>query len=1062
VSGERWERLQELFHRALALAPGERLALLERECAVDASLRAEVERLLAAHDRAGGFIDRPAAAGLGEGDPGDTAWLPGGRVGAYRLVRALGRGGMGAVYLAERDEGGFTQLVAIKLIKRGMDTDRVLARFRAERQILASLDHPNIARLLDGGSTGDGLPYFAMEYIEGQPIDAFADSRGLGVDDRLRLFLPVCEAVAYAHAQGVVHRDIKPLNTLVTTAGVPKLLDFGIAKVLHDDPDEQTSTVTGLRLLTPDYASPEQIEGLHASVASDVYSLGVILYELLTGRSPYRVPSRTPQEIAAAVRTTEPDRPSTAVSRPGDHSGHLRDRGDRGHTGPASGATAARQLSRRLRGDLDTIVLTALRKEPARRYASVAALADDIRRHLDGRPVLARPDRPAYRAGKFVRRHRTTVLATGLAVVGAVILTAAFLRTRPGLAGGDPTLIAQHSLAPRDRILVADFTDRTGDAALTAAVTEAFRIDLGQSPVVRVLSSWQVRESLERMTQAPDLALDDSLARELAIREGVKAIVTGSLARVAGSYTVNVELVATQGGEALASVRETATDSTRLILAVDRASKALRRRIGESLRELERTPGLDQVTTRSLPALREYTEAQRLVRQGHRTAAIARFQAAIAADTGFASAYLGLGMAYASIGDNGRAFSAGDHAAANASRLPFLERAFLLASRAYGGADYPTAIRIYGEVVARYPDNVPALNNLALVYRDSRQFAQAESLLLQAAALDSTIANLYFGIHGAQVLGGRFDRARETLATIARRFPDHPILLTETMQDAAAQQDWPRAEQAARDQIERMGQDTLQLVDPYEALAGIAMTRGRLAEAERLWDRHLLLSRAGGAMGRHLFGAIQLGWLTLRWRGDTSRAIALVDSVLRVLPLDSLLPADRRYDELARFYLAAGRPRQARALLDGATTNDSLARTPPSERRWTLGVLAAAGGRSAEALEALGDAAATHLCTNCVLPDLGRALEAAGRWQAVAGAYQDYLTTPWLWRYEPDAVELAWTMRRLGEVRERSGDRNGAIEAYGQLLALWRDADPELRPALDSVRGRVRALQGPP
>ncbi|HET9513757.1 MAG TPA: protein kinase, partial [Gemmatimonadales bacterium] len=822
MSGVRWDRLQNLFHQALPLGPAQRAVLLERECQDDESLRTEVERLLAAADRGAGFIEQPAIAHAGTEPASDPVPINR-RIGPYRLMAELGRGGMGAVYLAQRDDGAFTQRVAIKLIKRGMDTDQVLARFRAERQILASLDHPNIARLLDGGTTDDGLPYFAMEYIEGQPIDAFAGERHLTVEQRLALFLQVCDAVAYAHANGVVHRDIKPLNTLVTPGGVPKLLDFGIAKVLQDNPDEITATVTGLRLLTPDYASPEQVEGRRATAASDVYSLGVVLYELLTGCSPYPLSSRTPQEVIAAVCTTEPDRPSAVVTHPGEGTGRPRRAGP--PTGPGSSASNARPLSRRLRGDLDTIVLRALRKEPDRRYASVASLADDIRRHLDGRPVLARAEKLGYRAGKFARRHRTALITAALAVVSAGVLTAIGLTVaRPGAGTERATLFANAALTPRDRILVADFVDRIGDPTLTATVTEAFLIDLGQSPVVRVLTPRQVRASLARMERSPDIALDDSLARELAVREGVKAIVTGTLARLAGSYTINLQLVSAHSGEALLAVRETAADSSQLIAAVDRASKTLRRRIGESLRELEEMPSLEQATTASLPALRLYTEGQRLFRRGQRQMGIDRLEAAVALDTGFAAALSTLSMAHGSVGDVGRAMAYRERALANQARLTFLERSFLVASTAYGNEDYPTAIRSYNGVVERFPDNLPALNNLALAYRDSRQYARAESLFRRAADADSTIANFYFGLHSTQALQGEFARARATLDTIARRFPDDPILLTEELQDAAAQQDWPRAERVAWSHIEKAGADTLQLVDPYEALAGIAQT----------------------------------------------------------------------------------------------------------------------------------------------------------------------------------------------------------------------------------------------
>ncbi|HYC33427.1 MAG TPA: serine/threonine-protein kinase, partial [Gemmatimonadales bacterium] len=397
MNGSRFERLEALFHEALPRSPAERAILLERVCRDDPALGVEVERLLEAHDRAGAFIQVPAATipGLGN-EP-----IAGRRIGPYRVVRELGRGGMGAVYLAERADGAFAQRVAIKLIKRGMDTDHVLARFRAERQILASLDHPNIARLLDGGSTEQGVPFFAMEFIEGEPIDAYADRLSLSVEDRLRLFLQVCGAVTYAHQHLVIHRDIKPLNILVTSDGTPKLLDFGIAKVLHAEGEDATSTVTGLRLLTPEYASPEQVDGRHATTVSDVYSLGVVLYELLTGRSPYRPRSRTPLDVVEAVRTTDPDRPS------------------------AAGGTE--KLRKRLRGDLDTILLTALRKEAARRYQSVEQLAADLRRHLDGLPVRARPDTFRYRAGKFVRRNRVAVAAGALvvlAMVGGTVATA--------------------------------------------------------------------------------------------------------------------------------------------------------------------------------------------------------------------------------------------------------------------------------------------------------------------------------------------------------------------------------------------------------------------------------------------------------------------------------------------------------------------------------------------------------------------------------------------------------------------------------------------------------------
>ncbi|MGA9772485.1 MAG: protein kinase [Blastocatellia bacterium] len=351
-------------------------------------------------------------------------------IGPYRIIRRIGQGGMGAVYLAARDDEQFKKQVAIKLIRRGMDSEFVLRRFRNERQILASLDHPNIARLLDGGTTEDGRPYFVMEYIEGKPITEYADQHRLETVERLKLFCRVCSAVHYAHQNLVIHRDIKPSNILVTADGTPRLLDFGIAKLLNPDMAAQTieATAVAVRLMTPEYASPEQVRGEQITTSSDVYSLGVLLYELLTGHRPYRIASRLPDDIARVVCEQQPQKPSTAVaravtvettdpplapesvSRPRDH------QPDR--------------LRRRLSGDIDNIVLMAMRKEPQRRYASVDQLSNDIIRHLDGRPVIARKDTLAYRSSKFIRRHKAGVLAVVLILITLIGGVAATLQQR--------------------------------------------------------------------------------------------------------------------------------------------------------------------------------------------------------------------------------------------------------------------------------------------------------------------------------------------------------------------------------------------------------------------------------------------------------------------------------------------------------------------------------------------------------------------------------------------------------------------------------------------------------
>ena len=397
---ERWQRIEELFRTVIDRPIEEREAYLTLVCGDDEELRQEVLSLLA-HDTAEDFIHKPIAGVAGSLSPEPPEDLSGSRIGPYRLTRQVGRGGMGAVYEAVRDDDQFRQMVAIKLIRGGMDSKFVRDRFLRERQILASLDHPHIARLFDGGATEDGRPYFVMEFVAGEPITEYCHRRGLSLDEKLKLFRDVCAAVQHAHQKLVVHRDLKPSNILVVDSGegkvgAPKLLDFGIAKLLATESGEAvTDTATAVRLMTPDYASPEQVRGGAITTATDVYSLGVVLYELLTDRRPYQFETYSPLEIERAICDTEAPLPSDVARR---------------HTG-----TPAR-LSRQLGGDLDNIVMMALRKEPERRYQSVEQFSDDLRRYLVGLPITARPDSLVYRAGKFVSRHRVVVVA-GLLVL---------------------------------------------------------------------------------------------------------------------------------------------------------------------------------------------------------------------------------------------------------------------------------------------------------------------------------------------------------------------------------------------------------------------------------------------------------------------------------------------------------------------------------------------------------------------------------------------------------------------------------------------------------------------
>ena len=418
MTPERWQQVKQVLATVLELGPDERAPYLDNCYAEDGSLQAEVEPLLDSGQRLReGFMEEEDLAAAARALPAsDSSWL-GHRVGPYKVVEQIGVGGMAEVYRAFRADDQYRKEVAIKFVRAGQFGNSVFARFKSERQILAGLDHPNLARLLDGGATEDGIPYLVMELIEGQLITAYCSTKNLPLRKRLQLFLQVCSAVHYAHQHLVIHRDIKPQNIMVTTDGIPKLLDFGIARILEPDSTDSLAdlTATGFRALTPRYASPEQIKGEAMTTATDVYSLGVVLYELLTGVGPYEMASVAVQDLPRIVCEKEVQKPSLAVV----------------HAGKPPVLQAFRdvtpeKLSRQLRGDLDNIVLMALRKEPSRRYASVKDFQEDIRRHLENIPVIARNDTFWYRANKFVVRHKAGVAATAavtLILIAGIIIT---------------------------------------------------------------------------------------------------------------------------------------------------------------------------------------------------------------------------------------------------------------------------------------------------------------------------------------------------------------------------------------------------------------------------------------------------------------------------------------------------------------------------------------------------------------------------------------------------------------------------------------------------------------
>jgi eukaryotic-like serine/threonine-protein kinase len=634
MTPEHWQRVKELFQSAAERDASQRAAFLDEVCAGDPPLRKQIEALIASHEGSPSFLERPAfevaAISLAD-DQADS--VVGRRIGAYKILREVGHGGMGAVYIAARSDDEYQKRVAIKLVKRGMDTEAVLRRFRNERQILADLDHPNIAKLLDGGTTEEGLPYFIMDYVEGLPIDVYCDKHKMPTAERLKLFRIVCSAVQFAHQKLVVHRDLKPSNILVSAEGVPKLLDFGIAKLLNPELSAQMLALTsGLQPMTPEYASPEQVRGEPITAASDVYSLGVLLYELLTGHRPYRLRGHTLQEIERIICEEEPGKPSTVISRVEEM---LSSDGKVTLTPESVSNTRdgrPEKLRRQLSGDMDNVVLMALRKETERRYGSVEQFSEDVRRHLEGLPVVAHKDTLGYRSAKFIKRNKPSVIMTTLFSAVLIALLTAGLYLLPQRDSAAAKTIGSLAVLPLENLSGEASQDHFADG-----MTEALIADLGKIGALRVISPTSVMQY--KGTRKP--------LTEIARQLNVDAIVQGSVRRAGDLVRMTVWLIHPATDRQLWS--ESYTRDLRYVLALQ--SDVARAIAGEI--KVKMTQQEQARLTKARPVHREAYDAYSRGRYhwNKRTdaelkKAIKYFEQAIEIDPTYALAHAGLADCY--------------------------------------------------------------------------------------------------------------------------------------------------------------------------------------------------------------------------------------------------------------------------------------------------------------------------------------------------------------------------------------------------------------------------------
>ena len=949
------ERIAELFADALELPASERAAFLDGECGDQPAVRAEVESLLAAHDRSEGLLDdHPdpgwVAEALGEvGRPAGT----GERFGPYRVLREIGHGGMGAVYLAERADGQFEQQVALKLVRDPAGSGDLLARFLRERRILARLTHPNIARLLDGGVSEDGRPFLAMEYVDGTPLTHYCDERRLGLDARLRLFLDACAAVGYAHRSLVVHRDLKPGNILVATDGSVKLLDFGIAKMLEPDTgmEATTLTVAGFQMLTPEYAAPEQVRGEPLTTATDVYGLGAVLYELLSGRRPHRFHRRSLAEVARVLSETPPEPPSSATTRWASEEGGADHTGGRDSVRIADArGTTPHHLRRRLSGDLDAIVLTALRQEPERRYPSPEALADDIRRHLGRRPVTARRDSVLYRLGRFARRNRIALAASVVAVAALVA----------GLIGAtwQARAASRHALrAERVRQFVVDLfeaadPDNPGGDTITARAL----LDRGTARLETELAA-------EPDMRADMLGVLGKIYQRLGLYEQARPLLEeakGARERLAGAH----DLETAQSSSDLASLLY---DQGEYASAEELARAALRVR-----RDL--LGPRDTLVGTSVSNLAAILDAQ-----GSLAGADSLYRVALAINrergspAAVASSLSDLSVAL---------WREGEYAEAT----PLAEEALSMRREIYGRdhtevavsllnlatiltatGDYERAESLLRECLAmrrrllgdRHPDVGLALNNLGNLLRlegrlEESEEVSREALTIRREALGAEHPDVAASLNNlgvVQYMRGEWAAASDAFEDalgIWRKTlgENHPSVLTGLNNLGAArreQGDLVGAEQALRESLERrreaLGDDHPDVAQSLNNLAEVLAREGEYEEAERLFRRAIEVRRAALGNDHPTVADALLGLGRMMGsRGRCAEAEPMLREALalREAKLDTAsVPVANARLELGSCLVALGRPGEAEPLLSAshATLADARGSDDEGARR---------------------------------------------------------------------------------------------------------------------------------
>jgi tetratricopeptide (TPR) repeat protein/tRNA A-37 threonylcarbamoyl transferase component Bud32 len=1002
----------------------------------------------------------------------------------YDVGPELGGGGMSRVFTAT--ETALGRKVVIKVVPMELGAGVNVERFKREIQLAASLQHPHIVPVLTAGEMS-GVPYYTMPFVEGESLRAKIARGPLPIADVVSILRDVSKALGYAHERLVVHRDIKPDN-VVLTGGAAAVIDFGIAKALSasraSTEDGSMLTQIGTSIGTPSYMSPEQAAAdPSADHRADIYSFGVMAYELLAGRTPFA--GLSPQKLLAAHMGQRPQpiselRPDTPPAL-----AHLvmqcleKDPDKR----PQNAAEISRQLDG-VTGTGSLESMQALSRPAALRRALVIWAAAFAVMFVIAKAAIVGiglPDWVLPASMAFMALVLPLILATafthwiswrrcaslcGYGMGAFVAFVGVAMALRAAGIGPFASLMGAGMMKDKDKVLVADFT-ASGDSTLGAAASEAVRADLGQSPIITLVTPAAAMSALQRMQRAPNTPVSLAVAREIAQREGIKAIVAGDIHAVSGGgYLVTMKLVPADTGADLASLSAGASSVTDLIPAIGKLTHELRGKMGESLKHLQSSAELAQVTTASLPALQKFTEASRLMTiEQNLDKAIPIYKEAIALDTTFASAYRALAIA---LGNSGRdregQISAIEKAYAHRDHLPEVEQYLTVATYYTSGPkpDIAKAQKAYEDLLAIRPTQYAALNNLALIYAQSRQFAKAEELLRRSIAANPSALTAYSNLILYQSNQGKTAAAESTFAAQLKVSGNNPRIAIN-----GATQLWGKgaydAAVALADSISKANPSADDVLAQRIGVAqAAAATRGRLAEALRLENEGAAVSKKRGYPSAGLASSIDSAMVQVWFLGNGDRALKLLQAGLQRTPLSTLAPLSRPYQSLAQIYALSGRADLAREMAAEFDKNSSA--VPPAnliiQRHAMNASIAMAEKRYPDAITEYR-AADTGPCITCIDPILAYAYDRGQQPDSAIASYTRYTaSTSIMNKMNNDQYFLALSYERLGELWENKGDKKKAAEYYTKFVDLWKNADPDLQPKVAEAKARLAKLTG--